>query len=107
MPMRKRGSQGRKTIKSKAVEHTRAVEAPNEKRARVQADQVRHRVARAAERPDQRQSRFQEDRVRLRGARASETAEQRQSRLQKDQVRHRVARSAERPLFSMWHVFLA
>ena len=84
MPMRKKGSLGRKTVKSKAVEHTRAVEAPDEKRARLQADQVRHSVARAAETP-----------------------EQRLSRLQKDQVRHRVARSAERPLFSMWHVFLA
>ncbi|GFY52976.1 hypothetical protein TNIN_175641, partial [Trichonephila inaurata madagascariensis] len=31
MPMRKRGSLGRKTVKSKAVEHTRAAEAPDEK----------------------------------------------------------------------------
>ncbi|GFX12248.1 retrovirus-related Pol polyprotein from transposon opus [Trichonephila clavipes] len=35
--MRKRGSLGRKTVKSKAVEHTCAAEAPDEKRARLQA----------------------------------------------------------------------
>ncbi|GFY39164.1 hypothetical protein TNIN_498941 [Trichonephila inaurata madagascariensis] len=38
MPMRKRGSLGRNTVKSKEVEHTRAAEAPDEKRARLQAD---------------------------------------------------------------------
>ncbi|GFR30316.1 uncharacterized protein TNCT_610581 [Trichonephila clavata] len=53
MPIRKRGSLGRKTVKSKAVEHTRAAEAPDEKRARLQADQVRHSLARAAETPEQ------------------------------------------------------
>ncbi|GFS54908.1 helitron_like_N domain-containing protein [Trichonephila inaurata madagascariensis] len=53
MPMRKRGSLGRKTVKSKAVEHTSAEEAPDEKRARLQADQVRYSLARAAETPKQ------------------------------------------------------
>ncbi|GFT45383.1 hypothetical protein TNCV_247661 [Trichonephila clavipes] len=55
MPMRKRGSLDRKAVKSKAVEHTRAAEAPDEKRARLQTDQVRHSLARAAETPEQRQ----------------------------------------------------
>ncbi|GFY75126.1 hypothetical protein TNIN_101301 [Trichonephila inaurata madagascariensis] len=58
MPMRKSGSLGRKTVKSKAVEHTRAAEAPDEKRARLQADQVRHSLARAAETPEQYQVRL-------------------------------------------------
>ncbi|GFU25607.1 hypothetical protein TNCV_3621731 [Trichonephila clavipes] len=31
MPMRKRRSLGRKTVKTKAIEHTRAAEAPDEK----------------------------------------------------------------------------
>ncbi|GFQ69404.1 hypothetical protein TNCT_20521 [Trichonephila clavata] len=53
MPMRKRGSLSRKTVKSKAVEHTRAVEAPDEKRARLQADQFCHSLARAAETSEQ------------------------------------------------------
>ncbi|GFT01264.1 hypothetical protein TNCV_2661981 [Trichonephila clavipes] len=52
MPIRKRGSLGRKTVKSKVVEHTRAAEAPDEKRARLQADQVHHSLARAAETPE-------------------------------------------------------
>ncbi|GFY57754.1 hypothetical protein TNIN_303261 [Trichonephila inaurata madagascariensis] len=56
MPMRKRGSLGRKTVKSKAVEHTSAAEALDEKRARLQADQVRHSLARAAETPEQYQT---------------------------------------------------
>ncbi|GFS47998.1 hypothetical protein TNIN_218181 [Trichonephila inaurata madagascariensis] len=42
-----------KSVKSKAVEHTRAAEVPDEKRARLQADQVRHSLARAAETPEQ------------------------------------------------------
>ncbi|GFR00235.1 hypothetical protein TNCT_675911 [Trichonephila clavata] len=53
MRMRKRGSLGRKTVKSKAVEHTRAAEAPDAKRARLQTDQVRYSLARAAETPEQ------------------------------------------------------
>ncbi|GFR04233.1 hypothetical protein TNCT_317121 [Trichonephila clavata] len=53
MPMRKRGSLGRKKAKSKTLEHTRAVEAPDKKRARLQADQVRHSLARTAETPEQ------------------------------------------------------
>ncbi|GFR09017.1 hypothetical protein TNCT_525311 [Trichonephila clavata] len=35
MPMRKRGNLGRKTVKSKAVEHTRAAEAPDEKKSKT------------------------------------------------------------------------
>ncbi|GFW14479.1 hypothetical protein TNCV_2358031 [Trichonephila clavipes] len=68
MPMRKRGSLGRKTIKSKTVEHTRAAEAPGEK----EQDPRQIRVA--------------------------ETPEQRQSRLHEDQVHHKVARTAETPI---------
>ncbi|GFY59186.1 hypothetical protein TNIN_337961 [Trichonephila inaurata madagascariensis] len=59
MPMRKRGSLGRKTVKSKAIEHTRAAEAPDEKRARLQTDQVHRSLARAAETPEQYQVRLQ------------------------------------------------
>ncbi|GFV54586.1 hypothetical protein TNCV_955671 [Trichonephila clavipes] len=59
MPMRKRGSLGRKTVKSKAVEHTRAAQAPDEKRAKLQAYQVRHSLARASETPKQYQVRLQ------------------------------------------------
>ncbi|GFV49833.1 hypothetical protein TNCV_1391151 [Trichonephila clavipes] len=95
MPMRKRGSLGRKTVMSKAVEHTRAAEVSDEKRARLQADQVRHSLARAAETPEQYQVRFQSQQVRQNASRAAETPEQRQSCLQEDQVRHRVARAAE------------
>ncbi|GFX18615.1 hypothetical protein TNCV_3310761 [Trichonephila clavipes] len=46
VPMRKRGSLGRKAAKSKAVEHISAAVVPDEKRARLQADQVRHTVLR-------------------------------------------------------------
>ncbi|GFQ66029.1 hypothetical protein TNCT_602851 [Trichonephila clavata] len=77
MPMRIRGSLGRKTVKSKAVEHTRAAEAPDEKRARLQADQLRHSLARAAETPEQ----YQEDQVHHRVARAAETPIQHVARL--------------------------
>ncbi|GFV53573.1 hypothetical protein TNCV_1177691 [Trichonephila clavipes] len=98
MPMRKRGSHGRKTVKSNAVEHTRAAEAPDEKRARLQADQVRHSLARAAETPEQYQVRLQSQQVRQNASRAAETPEQRQSRLHDDQVRHRAARAAELPI---------
>ncbi|GFX74850.1 hypothetical protein TNCV_636771 [Trichonephila clavipes] len=97
MPMRKRGSLGKKTVKSKAVEHTRAAEAPDEKRARLQADQVRHSLVRAAETPEQYQVRLQSQ-VRQNASRAAETTEQRQSRLHDDQVRHRAARAAETPI---------
>ncbi|GFR13015.1 hypothetical protein TNCT_708251 [Trichonephila clavata] len=78
MPMIKRGSQGRKSVKSKAVEHTRAAEAPEEKRARLQADQVRHSLARAAETPEQNQVRLQSQQVRQNATRAAEKPEQRQ-----------------------------
>ncbi|GFW09995.1 hypothetical protein TNCV_4207601 [Trichonephila clavipes] len=98
MPMRKRGSLGRETVKSKAVKHTRAAEAPDEKRARLQADQVRHSLARAAESPEQYQVRLQSQQVRQNASRAAETPEQRQSRLQEDQVRHTAARAAETPI---------
>ncbi|GFY61493.1 ATP-dependent DNA helicase [Trichonephila inaurata madagascariensis] len=73
MPMKKKGSLGRKTVKSKAVEHTRAAEAPDEKRARLQADQVRHSLARAAETPEQYQVRLQSQQVRQNAPRAAET----------------------------------
>ncbi|GFU45659.1 hypothetical protein TNCV_4223621 [Trichonephila clavipes] len=88
MLMRKRESLGRKTVKSKAVEHTRAAEAPDEKRARLQIDKVRHSLARAAETPEQYQVRLQSQHVRQNASRASETPEQRQSRLHDDQVRN-------------------
>ncbi|GFW85767.1 hypothetical protein TNCV_854161 [Trichonephila clavipes] len=52
----KKGSLGRTTVKSKAVENTRAAEAPDEKRVRLQEDQVRHSLARVAETPEQYQS---------------------------------------------------
>ncbi|GFQ96183.1 hypothetical protein TNCT_124591 [Trichonephila clavata] len=55
---RKEGSLGRKTVKSKAVEDTREAETPDEKRARLQADQVLHSLARAAETPEQYQVRL-------------------------------------------------
>ncbi|GFW08401.1 ATP-dependent DNA helicase [Trichonephila clavipes] len=35
MPVRKRESLGRKTVKSKAVEHTRAAEVPDEKKSKT------------------------------------------------------------------------
>ncbi|GFW94251.1 hypothetical protein TNCV_1979911 [Trichonephila clavipes] len=73
MPIRKRGSLCRKTVKSKVVEHTRAAEAPDEKRARLQADQVHHRLARAAETPEQYQVRLQSQQVRQNPSRAAET----------------------------------
>ncbi|GFR24587.1 hypothetical protein TNCT_109321 [Trichonephila clavata] len=97
MPMRKRGSLGRKTVKSKAVEHTRAAEAPDEKRARLQADQVHQSLARATETPEQYKVRIQSQQVRHNASRAAERSEKRQSRLHEDQVRHRVARAAETP----------
>ncbi|GFV68073.1 hypothetical protein TNCV_1873551 [Trichonephila clavipes] len=98
MPMRKRGSLGRKTVKSKAVEHTREAEALDEKRARLQADQIRHSLARAAETPEQYQVQLQSQQVRQNASRAAETPEQRQSRHHEDQVHHRVARAAETPI---------
>ncbi|GFS32424.1 ATP-dependent DNA helicase [Trichonephila inaurata madagascariensis] len=101
MPMRKRGRLSRKTVKSKAVKHTRAAEVPDEKRARLQADQVRHSLARAAETPEQYQVRLQSQQVRQNASRATETPEKRQSRLHEDQVRHRVVRAAETPIQHM------
>ncbi|GFY24070.1 hypothetical protein TNCV_1011231 [Trichonephila clavipes] len=83
---------------SKAVEHTRAEEAPGEKRARLQADQVHHSLARAAKTPEQYQVPLQSQQVRQNASRAAETLDQRQSRLQEDQVRHRVATAAETPI---------
>ncbi|GFW72349.1 hypothetical protein TNCV_703861 [Trichonephila clavipes] len=91
MSMRKRGSLGRKTGNSKAVEHTRAAEAPDEKRARLQADQAHHSLVRAAETPEQYQVRLQLLQVRQNASRAAESPEQGQSRLHEDQVHHRVA----------------
>ncbi|GFR10125.1 ATP-dependent DNA helicase [Trichonephila clavata] len=93
MPMRKRGSLGRKTVKSKAVEHTRTTEAPDEKRARLQADQISHSLARTSETPEQYQVRLQSQQVRQNASRAAETPEQRC--LHEGQVRHRVSRAAE------------
>ncbi|GFY23465.1 hypothetical protein TNCV_3941571 [Trichonephila clavipes] len=58
---------------TQAVEHTRAAEAPDEKRARLQADQVRHSLARAAETPEQNQVRLQSQQVRQNASRAAET----------------------------------
>ncbi|GFU06758.1 helitron_like_N domain-containing protein [Trichonephila clavipes] len=104
MPIRKRGSLGRKTVKSKVVEHTRAAEAPDKKRARLQADQVHHRLARATETPEQYQVRLQSQQVRQNASRAAETPEQRQSRLHDDQVHHRAARAAETPIQHVVHL---
>ncbi|GFQ77292.1 hypothetical protein TNCT_52571 [Trichonephila clavata] len=98
MPMRKRGSLGRKAVKSKAVEHTLPAEAPDEKRARLQADQVLYSLARATETPEQYQVRLQSQQVRQNASRAAETPEQRLSRLQENQVHHRVARATETPI---------
>ncbi|GFR15996.1 hypothetical protein TNCT_243641 [Trichonephila clavata] len=98
MPMRKRGSLGRKTVKSKTVEQTRAEELLMKKRLRLQADQIRHSLARAAETPEQYQVRLQSQQVRQSASRAAETPDQRQSNLQEDQVRHRVSRAAETPI---------
>ncbi|GFU11288.1 hypothetical protein TNCV_1484401 [Trichonephila clavipes] len=97
MPMRKRGSPGRKTIKSKAVERTRAAEAPDEKRARLQEDQARQSYA------SSRNSRTVSSVTTVTTSlpeciRAAETSEQRQSRLLEDQVCHRVARATETPI---------
>ncbi|GFR04656.1 hypothetical protein TNCT_705591 [Trichonephila clavata] len=72
MPMRKCGSLGRKTVKSKAIEHTRAAEAPDEKRARLQADQVHLSLARAAETPEQYQVLLQSQQVRQNASRAAD-----------------------------------
>ncbi|GFS46668.1 hypothetical protein TNIN_289431 [Trichonephila inaurata madagascariensis] len=101
MPKRKRGNLDRKTVKSKAVEHTHAAEAPYEKRTRLQADQVRHSLARAAEIPEQYQVRLQSQQVQQNASRAAETPEQKQSRLHEDQVHHRVSRAAETPIQHM------
>ncbi|GFR07945.1 hypothetical protein TNCT_532501 [Trichonephila clavata] len=95
MPMRKRGSLGRKTVKSKAVEHTQAAEAPEEKRLIFHEDHVRHSLARASEIPEQYQVRLQSQQVRQNASRAAATLEQRQSCLHEDQVSHRVPRAAE------------
>ncbi|GFR23692.1 hypothetical protein TNCT_312261 [Trichonephila clavata] len=81
MPMRKRGSLSNKSVKSKAVQHTRAAEASNEKRARLYEDQLRHRFSRAAETPEQRQSRLQEDQVYDSVSRAVKTPIQHVARL--------------------------
>ncbi|GFT08276.1 hypothetical protein TNCV_1438821 [Trichonephila clavipes] len=80
MPMRKRGGGSglQNSQVKKAVEHTHAAEAPNEKRARLQADQSQQVCQNAS--------------------RAAETPEKRQSRLQEVQVRHRVAREVETPI---------
>ncbi|GFV64161.1 hypothetical protein TNCV_3206691 [Trichonephila clavipes] len=104
MPIRKRGSLGRKTVKSKIVEHTRAAEAPDEKRARLQADQVHHSLARAAETPEQYQVRLQSQQVRQNASRAAETPEQRKLRLHDDQVLYRTARAAETPIQHVVHL---
>ncbi|GFX14945.1 retrovirus-related Pol polyprotein from transposon 412 [Trichonephila clavipes] len=94
-----------KTVKSKVVEHTRAAEAPDKKkRARLQADQVHHRLARATETPEQYQVRLQSQQVRQNASRAAETPEQRQSRLHDDQVHHRAARAAETPIQHVVHL---
>ncbi|GFS37387.1 hypothetical protein TNIN_240321 [Trichonephila inaurata madagascariensis] len=53
---------------------------PDERRARLQADEVRHSLARAAETPEQYQARLQSQQVRQNAPRAAETPEQRQSR---------------------------
>ncbi|GFY45928.1 ATP-dependent DNA helicase [Trichonephila inaurata madagascariensis] len=94
----KNGEAGQENSQVKSVEHTRAAEAPDEKRARLQADQARHSLARAAETTKQYQVRLQSQQVHQNASRAAETPKQRQSRLQEDQVRHRVSRAAETPI---------
>ncbi|GFT45890.1 hypothetical protein TNCV_2250341 [Trichonephila clavipes] len=79
-------------------------EAPDDKRARLQADQVHHSLARAAETPEQYQVRLQSQQVRQNASRAAETPEKRQSRLHDDQVRHRAARAAETPIQHVVHL---
>ncbi|GFV92026.1 hypothetical protein TNCV_1894621 [Trichonephila clavipes] len=73
----KKGESGQENRQVKSVEHTRAAEAPGEKRARLQADQVHHSLARAAETPEQ----YQEEQVRHRNARAAERPIQHVARL--------------------------
>ncbi|GFQ67162.1 hypothetical protein TNCT_308011 [Trichonephila clavata] len=102
--MRKRESLGRKTVRSKAVEHTCAAEAPDEKRVRLWADQVCHSLARSAETPEQYQVRLQSQQVLQNASKAAETPEQRQSRLHEDQVCHRVARAAETSIQHVAHL---
>ncbi|GFU85893.1 hypothetical protein TNCV_2037241 [Trichonephila clavipes] len=89
--------------KQKRKHSTRAAEAPDEKRARLQTDQARHSLARAAETPEQHQVRLQSQQVRQNASRVSETPEQRQSRLQEDQVNHRIARAIEIPIQHVVH----
>ncbi|GFY02314.1 hypothetical protein TNCV_3501961 [Trichonephila clavipes] len=106
MPMRKRGSLGRKTIKSKAVEHTRAAEAPDEKRSRLQADQVRHSLLRE---PLKLQNNIKCDSshkyVRMHPEKPKHLSKG-------NHVSMKIRSTTELPeqlkhLFSMWHVFLA
>ncbi|GFR19476.1 hypothetical protein TNCT_338291 [Trichonephila clavata] len=92
---------GKKTVKSKAVEHTRAAEAYDEKRARLQTDQIHHSFVRITETLEQYQMRLQSQQVRQNAIRTAETPEQRQSRLQEDQIRHRVDRTAETPILKL------
>ncbi|GFT11436.1 hypothetical protein TNCV_1144941 [Trichonephila clavipes] len=108
MPMRKRRSLGKKTVKSKAVEHTRAAEAPDEKkRARLQADQVRHSLV--------------TQQLKLQNNIKCDSSHNKFARMYPEQLKQlskgnhvfTMIRSAtelpEQPkhLFSMWYIFLA
>ncbi|GFR02481.1 hypothetical protein TNCT_431611 [Trichonephila clavata] len=107
MPMRKRGSLGRKTVKSKAVEHTRAAAVTDQKRARLQADQVRHSLVRAQ--------------LKLQNNNKYDSSNNKFARMHPEQLKHlskgnhvsrKIRSTTELPeqlkhLFSMWYVFLA
>ncbi|GFV42409.1 hypothetical protein TNCV_4311391 [Trichonephila clavipes] len=107
MPMRKWESLGRKKVKSKAVEHTRAAEAPDEKRARLQADQVRHSLAR--------------EQLKLQNNIKCDSSHNKFSRMHPEQLKHlskgnhvsrKIRSTTKLPeqlkhLFSMWYVLLA
>ncbi|GFY43542.1 hypothetical protein TNIN_485821 [Trichonephila inaurata madagascariensis] len=106
MPMRKRGNLGRKTVKSKAVEHTRPAEAPDEKKQ--DSRQIRSATVLG-------------EQLKLQNNIKCDSSHNRFTRMHPEQLKHlskgnhvsRKIRSAtELPeqlkhLFSMWHVFLA
>ncbi|GFR18428.1 hypothetical protein TNCT_710461 [Trichonephila clavata] len=88
MPMRKRGNLGRKTVKSKALEHIRAAEAPDENFL-SKGNHVSMKIRYATELPEQLKHLSKGNHVSRKIRFATELPEQ---------LKH---------LFSMWHVFLA
>ncbi|CAF4623132.1 unnamed protein product, partial [Rotaria sp. Silwood2] len=76
---------------------SRAVEAPEEARARHDDDRARHVASRAAESPKQRSSRLAGQCTRQAASRAVEAPEEAQARRDEDRVRHAVSRADESP----------